>query len=126
MTVEMQQVEREIGEALGPPVADRLGQVVEMGDAALVGRGDLAVDHEAAAKPGQAVDRRGEAVEAVDPVARQQAQTASPVDEGGDAMAVAEDEVLRDRCLCRYRLSRIRAGRARGRSHRRARRRQAA
>ena len=46
MAVEVEKVEGEIGEPLGPALAQRLVQRVDMGDAALVGHDDLAVEHQ--------------------------------------------------------------------------------
>ena len=45
MAVEVEEIEGEIREPLGAALAQRLGQEVDMGDAALVGHGDLAVQH---------------------------------------------------------------------------------
>jgi len=59
--VKVQQVEGEIGEALGLAPGDRLAQRIEMRHAALVGDGDFAVEHHRR-KPGcgQAAEWLGE------------------------------------------------------------------
>jgi len=45
VAIEMQQVEGEIGEAIGPPIGDGVLQITYMRDAAIVGDGDLAVEN---------------------------------------------------------------------------------
>src|SRR6266404_5564419 len=59
-----------------------------MGDAALVGRSDLAVDDEGSSEFCQAVERGVESIGAVEPVAREQAQAAHSVSDGSEAVAV--------------------------------------
>jgi hypothetical protein len=44
VAVEVEEVESEIGESLGPALAQRLGQRIDMGDATLAGHRDLTVE----------------------------------------------------------------------------------
>ena len=58
VAVEVEQVEGEESEPLGPAARDRLAQCVDMGDAALVRHRNLAVEHQRR-QPGQLLSRNG-------------------------------------------------------------------
>jgi hypothetical protein len=46
MTIEVQQVEREIGEPIRPSTIERVLQMADMGNAAVIRHRDLAVEHD--------------------------------------------------------------------------------
>jgi hypothetical protein len=50
VAVNVEQVEREIGESVRLPAGNRVIEQIQMRDAALVGHGDLAVEHQLAVR----------------------------------------------------------------------------
>ena len=58
VAVNAEQVEREIGEPVRLPAGNRIVDQIQMRDAALVGHGDLAVEHQLAARGCQLVEWR--------------------------------------------------------------------
>src|SRR5207248_2653108 len=79
VAIEVEDIEGEEGEAIRAAAADRQQQVVEMGDAPVVGCGDLAVDDERATDLGEPPDGVGKEVAAVIAVTGQETDAAVPV-----------------------------------------------
>src|SRR5262249_5296548 len=78
------------------------GEVVEVGDAALVGRRDLTVEHDLPAKLGQIGEHRPEVPAALVSVTRQQPDATVAVGDDGKAMPVVlhlEEPIVANRRL---------------------------
>jgi hypothetical protein len=90
VAVEVEQIEGEIREPLGAALAQRLGQPVDMGDAALIGHRDLAVDHQG--WPAKPLERCAKQRGAVVAIAAQQLDVVA-VDDRQQPMPVMLDLV---------------------------------
>jgi hypothetical protein len=70
---------------------DSQGEVVEVRDAAIVWSGDLAIEHQSAAVPGQIGEHRAEVPAALEAVPRQQPDATVAVGDDGEPMTVMLD-----------------------------------
>jgi hypothetical protein len=104
LTAEVQEVEREVRQQFGPAPFDRIVQTVQVRYAALIGRGDLAVDHERHAELGEAGHRGTELRRNVEPVPRSEDDASLAISDGGNSVPVVlylvEPAVARWRLGC--------------------------
>jgi hypothetical protein len=104
VAVEVQDIESEEGERRCVAPLHRGGEVVEVCDAALVGRSDLAVEHDLSANSGQAGEGCTEVPAALIAVARQQPHATVAVGNDGEAVPIVLD--LEEPAVARGRLAR--------------------
>jgi len=93
VAVDVQEVEGVIGQPVGLAPRDRVVEEVEMRDAAIVGHGDFAVDHQLMSGGGERGERCAEGFRPVISVAADQRQAAAGVDDGDQPVAVMLDLV---------------------------------
>jgi len=93
MAVEVQQVEREIGEPICPSPGDRVVKVADMGDAAVIEHRNFAVEHDFAPAGQQVAERGAEQRGAIVAVPGDQLQPAAPVQDGDNPVAIMLDLV---------------------------------
>ena len=89
--VEVQDIEGEVDEPACLAPLHRRRQVIEVGDAALIRRGDLAVQHDLPAEPGQISEGWAELPAALIAVARQQPHTSVAVSDDGEPVSIMLD-----------------------------------
>ena len=91
MAVDVQQIEGEIGKPIRLSPGDRVLKVANMGNPALIGHRDFAVEDDLALVGQQIAKWRAEDRRPVIPVPGDQLQRASPVEYGDDPVAVIFD-----------------------------------